>query len=66
MELFNLLTVANLMIQAARTRQESRGVHLRSDFPECDDTHWKRHVTLSYDPETEAAEVKVLGRGGAA
>ncbi len=64
MELFNLLTVANLMIQAAATRAESRGVHLRSDFPTSDDVRWKRHVTLRYDPDTDAAQVKVLGRGG--
>ncbi len=32
MELFNLLTIASLMIAAAATRTESRGVHLRADF----------------------------------
>jgi L-aspartate oxidase len=35
-ELQNLLLVAQLMIVAARTRTESRGVHLRRDFPETD------------------------------
>lgn len=46
LELFNLLTVAGLMIESARTREESRGVHLRSDFPDRDDAHWKRHVVV--------------------
>jgi L-aspartate oxidase len=32
-------------VQAALAREESRGVHLRTDFPELDDAHWKRHLT---------------------
>jgi L-aspartate oxidase len=44
-ELQNLLTVARLMIWAAQERQESRGVHYRSDFPQRDDVHWLRHLT---------------------
>jgi len=33
-ELQNMLTVAQLVITAAQTRTESRGVHFRSDFPD--------------------------------
>src|SRR5262249_17557894 len=44
-ELQNLLTVARLMIGAALQREESRGVHYRSDFPRRDDVHWRRHLT---------------------
>jgi L-aspartate oxidase len=43
-ELQNMLTAARLMIWAALTREESRGVHFRSDFPQRDDTHWARHL----------------------
>ena len=44
-ELQNLLTVARLMIDAATTREESRGTHFRSDFPQRDDKTWgHRHV----------------------
>src|SRR6516165_9328323 len=44
-ELQNLLTIARLMIWAALTREESRGVHFRADFPDRDDAHWQRHLT---------------------
>jgi L-aspartate oxidase len=44
-ELQNMLTVAGLMVESALARQESRGVHLRIDFPETDDAHWRRHLT---------------------
>jgi L-aspartate oxidase len=43
-ELQNLLTVAQLMIWAALQREESRGVHYRSDFPRRDDRYWQRHL----------------------
>jgi L-aspartate oxidase len=43
-ELQNLLTIARLMIFSALAREESRGVHFRSDFPQPDDAKWKRHV----------------------
>jgi L-aspartate oxidase len=43
-ELQNLLTIARLMIHSARSREESRGVHYRSDFPTPDDARWKHHI----------------------
>jgi L-aspartate oxidase len=43
-EFQNMLTVSRLMLQAALSREESRGVHLRSDFPEQDDRHWKHRL----------------------
>jgi L-aspartate oxidase len=44
-ELQNLLTLARLMIASALQREESRGVHFRSDFSQRDDSGWLRHVT---------------------
>src|SRR5208283_3959572 len=44
-ELQNLLTIARLMLGSALEREESRGVHFRSDFPQRDDGHWQRHLT---------------------
>jgi L-aspartate oxidase len=43
-ELQNMLIVARLMILAALEREESRGVHLRTDFPQVDEPHWNRHL----------------------
>jgi L-aspartate oxidase len=45
-ELQNLLTVSMLMTWAALTRRESRGVHLRTDFPELDAEHWQHHLDI--------------------
>ena len=45
-ELYNLLTLGTQVAKCALLREESRGVHLREDFPELDDEHWRRHVTL--------------------
>ena len=45
-ELQNMLTVASLIVASALQRTESRGVHLRTDFPDNDDEHWHRHGTV--------------------
>ena len=45
-ELQNMLTVARPMIQAALLREESRGVHLRVDYPDTDELRWRRHITF--------------------
>jgi L-aspartate oxidase len=45
-ELQNMLEVSRLMIRAALSREETRGVHVRTDFPETDDAHWQRHIAF--------------------
>jgi L-aspartate oxidase len=45
-QLQNMLTVAALMVEAARQREESRGCHLRRDFPATDDARWRRHIAV--------------------
>lgn len=45
-ELQNMLLVSRLIVASARKRKESRGVHHRSDYPETDNTHWKRHIAV--------------------
>jgi L-aspartate oxidase len=51
-ELQNMLCSARLMIEAARQRDESRGVHVRLDFPQTDDTHWQRHIAFRREDKT--------------
>lgn len=46
-ELQNMIVVSRIMVEAARLREESRGVHWRSDFPRSDDQRWNRHLTFT-------------------
>jgi len=43
----NMLTVCLLMARCAEMRQESRGVHFRSDFPNTDDDNFKKHIEIT-------------------
>ena len=43
----NMLTVCQLMARSALQRRESRGVHFRSDFPNTDDKHFKKHIEIA-------------------
>jgi len=52
-ELQNMLTVAKVVIQLARNREESRGCHFRSDFPKRDDANWKKHSMFNRGGEVQ-------------
>ena len=43
----NMLTVCQLIARLALQRQESRGVHFRSDFSNTDDEHFKKHIEIA-------------------
>jgi len=47
-ELANLILTGRLLNEAAIIRQESRGAHFRSDFPETS-TGWRKHIVIKND-----------------
>lgn len=51
-ELQNMLCVSRLIIKAAIAREESRGCHVRTDFPEPDDQNWDRHQSFLNETST--------------
>jgi L-aspartate oxidase len=59
-ELQNMLTLSRIMIEAALLRDESRGVHLRTDHPQLDDARWNRHLWF------ERSEPESVERSGLA
>jgi L-aspartate oxidase len=50
-ELANLIQVGRLVAEAAALREESRGAHYRSDFPNTS-AAWRRHLVFSGGEET--------------
>jgi L-aspartate oxidase len=54
-EVLNMLTLGTQIAKCALLREESRGVHLRDDYPQLDDGRWRTHITLRL-PEHERTE----------
>ena len=50
-QLQNMLILASLMTLAAATREETRGTHHRTDFPDRDDDTWRKHITIQRGKE---------------
>lgn len=44
LELENLLSFSEVIVEGALARKESRGAHFRSDFPKRDDGNWLKHT----------------------
>jgi L-aspartate oxidase len=57
-ELQNLLLVAGLMVDASRRREESRGTHHRSDFPQRDDLRWRGRLEYTRGQEPRFVPLK--------
>ena len=50
LELDLALTTARLIIGSALCREESRGAHLRTDFPQTDDQNWLKRNKVRLTP----------------
>ncbi|MDH3658730.1 MAG: FAD-binding protein [Alphaproteobacteria bacterium] len=48
MELRNLVDVGEAIVEAAAMRTESRGAHVRSDFPKRDDANWLANIFATH------------------
>lgn len=51
LELGSLIEVAETIVAGAIAREESRGAHYRSDFPQRDDTNWLKHTLAHKSPQ---------------
>lgn len=49
-ELQNMLAIARIITQAALQREESRGVHYRTDAPQMDNEHWIKRIAFRRTP----------------
>lgn len=57
-ELEGMLDIAEVIIEGALARRESRGSHFRTDYPERDDHHWLRHTLAYHTPQGPKLEYK--------
>jgi len=65
-ELSGMLTTARLIAACALARKESRGAHIRLDYPEKDNEHWLKNISIWKEGEqirmslTDSASGKFL------
>jgi succinate dehydrogenase / fumarate reductase flavoprotein subunit len=57
LEYDNLISQAQVTVNAARNRTESRGAHAREDFPDRDDANWMKHTLTWLDPATGETKI---------
>ena len=54
LELSGMLDIAQAIIESALRREESRGAHQRTDFPNRDDEHFLAHTLVHREPNGTA------------
>lgn len=54
LELGHMLDLAEVIVAGALARKESRGAHVRQDFPRRDDAQWMKHTLAAYTPQGPA------------
>ena len=50
-QLWDMLELARVMVTGAIARKESRGVHLKPDYPDRDDANWLKTTIATWSPE---------------
>jgi succinate dehydrogenase / fumarate reductase flavoprotein subunit len=63
LELNNMLRTAEVIVYSALQRQESRGAHFRSDYPERNDEEWLKHTFVNETPTGLKESYKPLASG---
>jgi len=58
LELEGMLHLAEVIVEGALARKESRGSHFRLDYPDRDDQHWLRHTMASRTSDGPRLEYK--------
>ena len=56
----NMMTLARVIAQGARNRDESRGAHFKPEFKERDDANWLRTTLALYASSGNRSEVKYV------
>ncbi|MEO5353014.1 MAG: FAD-binding protein [Magnetococcus sp. XQGC-1] len=56
-ELGNMLDLAECIARGALAREESRGAHARTDFPDRDDQNWRKHSISHWRADAEAVQI---------
>lgn len=46
-EMQNMVLISWIVVNTALMREESRGAHFRSDFPQTDDVNWKKNIIIN-------------------
>ena len=59
LEAEHMLLTAQVIIEAALERAESRGAHRRSDYPDSDDSSWLHHIGFMMNQGQELNRFKV-------
>lgn len=62
-ELKNMLILAKIIVICARMRTESRGAHLRLDYPDKDDANWLKNIIVFKEDGEHKTSISEINAG---